>query len=121
MIFGDGNQTRDFTYISDVIEATTLAATSDKSNGEVMNIGFGNEISIKEAAQKIISRLDKPGIEIEYYAGYDGDFPRTLADNTKARHLLGWRPKVSFDEGLDHFLEWCTQTIASTIRTRATS
>jgi UDP-glucose 4-epimerase len=111
-IFGDGNQTRDFTYISDVVEATILAATSERCDGEILNIGFGNEISIKEVAQKIISRLDREGIELEYYPGYDGDFPRTLADNTKARNLLGWRAKVNLDDGLDRFLDWCSKMIA---------
>ena len=109
-IFGDGSQTRDFTYISDVVEATISAAISERCTGEILNIGFGNEISIKDVAQKIISRLNKPGIEIEYYEGYDGDFPRTLSNSEKARHILGWRPRVSFDEGLDKFLDWCVKT-----------
>jgi len=104
-IYGDGSQTRDFTYISDVIDATYLAAISAASDGEIINIGYGSEIPIGVVAQKIISRLGKD-VEPEYCAGYDGDFPRTLADNTKAKKILGWKPRVGFDEGLDRFLEW---------------
>lgn len=96
-ITGDGSQTRDFINVKDVVEANIKAATSDSvGNGEVINIGYGSSYSIKELAETF-------GGPIEYIA------PRlepkkSLADNTKARNLLGWIPKVSIEEGIKEIL-----------------
>lgn len=93
-IFGDGTITRDFTHVRDVVRANILAAESAKvGKGEVINIGAGRSTAIKDLAQmfgegEII--YDKPRIE-----AHDA-----LADNTKARELLGWEPKESLEEGI---------------------
>jgi len=98
-ITGDGTQTRDFTYVSDVVAANILAATGKRvGKGEVFNIGAGANYSVNAIAEKL-------GGEYEYIA------PRiephdTLADNLKAREFLGWQPKVSMDEGLKKAVEW---------------
>lgn len=98
-ITGDGMQTRDFTYVGDVVEANILAAISPRvGRGEVINIGAGRNHSINEVA-KII------GGEIEYLP------PRiephdTLADNSKAKELLGWEPKIDLDEGVKKTMEF---------------
>ncbi len=92
-ITGDGKQTRDFTHVYDVVRANILAAESKNvGKGEVINIGAGNNHSIKKIAELI-------GGKIEYIpARFE---PKdTLADNTKARKLLGWRPEVSIEEGI---------------------
>ncbi len=105
LIFGDGNQTRDFTYISDVVDANILAAEVNEANGEVFNIGFGSELSIKDAAKNVIERLEM-SFEPIYCETYKGDFPRTQADNSYARKILDWRPKIDVKEGLNRFTKW---------------
>lgn len=93
-ITGDGTQTRDFTHVRDVVRANILAAESEKvGRGEVINIGAGKNCSINKLAEII-------GGEVEHIA------PRlephdTLADNSLAKKLLDWEPRVSFEEGMD--------------------
>jgi len=106
-IYGDGTQTRDFTFVSDVVDATILAAECGDVAGKIYNIGFGNEISVNEIFGKVVEKLGKSGeIQPIYKETYKGEFPRTLADNTKALHDLGWMPKVELDRGLDIFVDW---------------
>lgn len=104
-IFGSGEQTRDFTFVSDIVDATILAMEKDESSGEVFNIGHGSRITVNELARKVISGLGKD-LEPIYREESKGDFSDTQADNAKARKLLGWDPKVSLDDGLQQFLEW---------------
>ena len=104
-IFGDGSQSRDFTFISDIVAGTVMAALRDDSVGEVFNLGFGAEFSMLEVAQRILEHFGAD-IEPKHRQAYDGDFNRTLCDNRKARNLLGWNPQVSFQRGLDQFLNW---------------
>ncbi len=105
IIFGDGSQTRDFTYISDVVDANINAAEVDEADGEIFNIGFGYELSINDAAKKVIERLDG-SVEPTYQPTYRGDFPRTRADNSRAQKILGWTPRFDIEKGLDRFAEW---------------
>jgi len=106
-IYGDGTQTRDFTFVSDVVDATILAAECNEGAGEIFNVGYGKEISINKIFDKIVERLAKKDeIQPVYEETYRGEFPRTLADNAKARKVLGWEPKVEIDQGLDIFIEW---------------
>lgn len=105
VIYGDGKQTRDFTYVSDVVTAAIFAAENEECDGEVLNIGFGKEVTIADLAEKIIIRMGS-SLKPEYRRAYAGDFPRTLCGNEKARRLLRWRPVVGLDEGLTRFLEW---------------
>jgi UDP-glucose 4-epimerase len=105
IIFGDGSQTRDFTYIDDVVDANIRAATVDDADGRVFNIGYGSELSIREAAAEIATRLDS-SITPNFLPSYKGDFPRTQADNKLAKEIIGWTPKVGIQEGLDNFADW---------------
>jgi UDP-glucose 4-epimerase len=92
-ITGDGTQTRDFTHVRDIVHANMLAATSARvGKGEVLNIGAGKNASVNRIAELI----GGPTVNIE---------PRlephdTLADNSRARELLGWEPTVSLEEGI---------------------
>ena len=109
LINGDGSHTRDFTHVSDVVTATTSAAESEGIGGEVFNIGFGRRTSISELAEKLIVLMGLSGkVRPTYDKEAKGDFPDTQADNGKAQKLLGWRPKVSLDEGLKNYVEWYT-------------
>lgn len=101
-IYGDGNQTRDFTYVSDVVEANILAANSDIA-GEVFNIGGGSRISVN----KVIGKLEtiiKNKAKLKYLEQQKGDVKDTLADISKAWKLLGWRPMTAIDEGLENYV-----------------
>lgn len=92
-ITGDGTQRRDFTHIYDVVEANILAWKKQVSLAEVFNIGRGKNYSINEVAELITG-------PIEYIPARPGEYPITLADNSKAKKLLGWEPKVSLEEGI---------------------
>ena len=107
VIFGDGKQTRDFTFVSDAVDATILAAEKDVPSGEVFNIGAGSRVTINELVKKVASGMGlSKSVKPVYQEKSKGDFPDTEANNEKARRELGWEPKVSFDEGLKLFLEW---------------
>ena len=104
-IFGDGRQSRDFTYVSDIVSGTVMAALRDDSVGKVFNLGFGREFSILDAANRISNFFDLrtgPAFRV----AYKGDFTRTLCDNRRAERELGWVPQVGFAAGLQKFLEW---------------
>ena len=114
LIFGDGEQTRDFTYVSDVVDATLLAMMRDQNSGESFNIGHGSRITINQLVEKVARRLTptKPATP-RYEEQSKGDFPDTEANNEKATTLLGWKPHVDVDEGLDLFLDWFLKAKAS--------
>jgi nucleoside-diphosphate-sugar epimerase len=101
-IYGHGNQTRDFTFISDVVEANLLAAKYPES-GDVFNIGGGNKISVNDLIKEIEKAGKKKAI-IKYDEFQKGDAKDTLADTTKAWEHLGWQPKVTISEGIDRYL-----------------
>ena len=105
IIYGDGEQTRDFTFISDIVEATILTADKEEAQG-VFNIGYGREIKINETFGIVSKALDMPEMKPQYEKTYRGDFPRTFADNSKARNFLGWEPKISIEEGVRLFVKW---------------
>ena len=107
VIYGDGKQTRDFTYVSDVVEANILAAESKKVSGEAFNIGFGGRISIEELADMIINLMGKTGeVSPIHEKTYAGDFPHTCADIAKASRMLGYTPRVGLKDGLKNFVSW---------------
>jgi len=97
-IDGDGEQTRDFTSVRDVVRANILAAESNKvGRGEVINIGAGNNHSINKIAELIGGKtINKPPRL--------GDPKHTLADNSKAKKFLGWEPEVSLEQGINQLL-----------------
>jgi len=99
IVFGDGEQTRDFTYIENVVQANLLAATSSAAVGAAMNIGCGERISLNAVLQTAGELL---GIHVhaEYRDSRPGDVRDSLADISRARRLLDYRPKVTFREGL---------------------
>lgn len=100
IIFGSGNQTRDFVYIDDVVDATILASQSSKiKGGEVLNIGSGKPVSINWLARLI-------GGKIEYFTKRSGDALHAEADITLAKKLLGWQSKTSIEEGLEKTKKW---------------
>ena len=104
-VHGDGRQSRDFTYIDNVVDANLLAARAPKASGEAFNVGCGQRVSLLD----IIARLEKwlgRGLERRHTPGRAGDVPHTLADVGKAQRLLGYVPAVDFDEGLRRTLDY---------------
>jgi UDP-glucose 4-epimerase len=106
IIFGDGTQTRDFTFVSDIAQGMVAAAAADEAIGETINLGSGKEISITELASRILRLTGHSGLDPKYTAPRPGDVHRLLADATKARKLLRWEPSVDLDEGLQRLLAW---------------
>jgi UDP-glucose 4-epimerase len=101
-IYGDGAKTRDFTYISDAVEATLAAL---KKGEGTYNVGGGSRISIRRLAERII-RLTGSGSRIRYLPPIKGDAEHTMAGIAKAKRELRWTPRISLDEGLREFVAW---------------
>ncbi len=100
VIEGDGEQTRDFTYVKDVIEAAFNLSKCDAGVGKIVNVGQGKEISINEVISLICSVLKYPFSEVVYAPPRPADVRRHLADISLAKELVNYSPKISFEEGL---------------------
>lgn len=104
-VFGDGRQTRDFTFISDVVAANLAAATCDKANGQIFNIGGGSRVVLEEVLDLMGEIMGQPIVR-NYVDQARGDARHTAADVTKAKQIFGFTPKVSLREGLSHEWQW---------------
>ena len=98
-IQGDGEQSRDFTYVANVVAANLLAARAAGVSGEVFNVACGGSISVSALARKLCEIMGKE-FKAQYAPARPGDLHRSCADISKARRLLGYTPRVDFDEGL---------------------
>jgi UDP-glucose 4-epimerase len=103
-VYGDGNQTRDFTYISDVVDGTILAATKNVSE-DVFNLGSGSRISVN-ALIKIFQEITKEKIKVNYIEKTKGEVTDTLADIKKAKRILGYSPRIGIKQGITEFVKW---------------
>jgi len=104
-VHGDGSQSRDFTYIDNVVEANLLAATAPEAGGEVFNVGCGSRVSLLEIIARLEALVGRP-LERQHTPVRAGDVPHTLADVSKAKRLLGYAPLVDFDEGFRRTVEY---------------
>jgi UDP-glucose 4-epimerase len=105
-IFGDGNQTRDFTHVDDVIRANLLASELQAPIGEAINIGAGRQTSINVLAQIILELTGRIDLTPIYTSPRPGDIRHALADISQAKKLLGYEPRVSLHQGLDELVKW---------------
>ena len=107
VIYGDGSQTRDYTYVEDAVRAFDLVLKHDEPIAEPVNFGTGKEISILNLANKLIDLCDKKGdvkpVQVEPRIG---EVERLIANASRAKELLGWEPKYGIDEGLGEFVQW---------------
>ena len=103
-VFGDGNQTRDFTYIDDIINANILCMNSS-STGESINVGGGQIISINKILTKIQNNIQNE-FKIKYLTKQKGDVDHTQADISKAKKILKFSPKIKIDDGLKNQIEY---------------
>jgi UDP-glucose 4-epimerase len=106
VIFGDGTQTRDFTYVSDSARGIVLAATTANAVGRTLNLGSGFELSINDLARAVAEITERPGAEVVHDEARPGDVLRLYADMSQAKSLLGYQPKVRLEEGLAMLREW---------------
>jgi UDP-glucose 4-epimerase len=106
IIFGNGKQTRDFTYVKDTARGILQAAESDKLIGEIINIAYGKERSINEVAKIILAELGKKDLEVIREEGRPGDVLRLYADVTKAKKILKYEAKTSLEEGIKEYIQW---------------
>jgi UDP-glucuronate 4-epimerase len=104
-VFGDGEQTRDFTYVGDVVAALRAAAAKPAASGRVYNIGGGNQVSVNEALRLLSEYAGRP-LDVQHVAVQHGDVKRTAADTTRARAELGFAPAVGISDGLRKEFEW---------------
>jgi nucleoside-diphosphate-sugar epimerase len=105
IIFGDGQNSRDFTYIKDVIQANLLAA-SHSFPGAVFNIGAGSPIKLEELAKLMLKLANKPNLKIMHAEARPGDIVHSYADISNAKKLLKFRPKFDQEQGLRDYLNW---------------
>jgi UDP-glucose 4-epimerase len=109
LIFGDGRQTRDFTYVKDTVRGIVLAAESDDLVNRTVNIAYGREVSIARIAELIAEAcgLDAEPVHTE---ARPADVRRHYADVTLAREALGWQAEVAIEDGIRRYVDWLTGT-----------
>ena len=107
IIYGDGNQTRDFTYISDVINANVLAAESHLE-GEALNIGGGSRISVNRLIDLLEDIIGKKA-KRKHIGDQKGDVKNTMAGIEKSKRLLGYKPTVKIEDGLKRYVDWVSK------------
>ena len=105
VVYGDGTQTRDFTYIDDVLDANRRLLSSAAADGEAVNVGSTDTIEIRTLAAEIRDQL-APDLELEFAERYDADADHTHADTSKAERLLDYDPDHTIREGVASFIEW---------------
>jgi len=110
VIFGDGEQSRDFTYISNVVDANLRAAESGSAVGQVINIANGERVTINEVFEMVKKLTGRMDVQAEYAPTRTGDVRDSLADLDLARLLLGYSPQVGLEEGLHLTVDWWTNS-----------
>ena len=105
VVFGDGAQTRDFTFVSDTAAGILLAGEHDGAVGETINLGFGQEVTINELAARVGVAAGRP-VEVTHDVPRPGDVLRLYADTSRAQALLGFAPTVPLEDGLRRLLTW---------------
>jgi UDP-glucose 4-epimerase len=106
VIFGDGTQTRDFTFVGDTASGILAAGLSDASVGQTINLGSGKEIQVRELANTIAQVLGQPNAEVTHVEPRPGDVLRLLADSSKANKLLRFEPTFALRDGIARLRDW---------------
>src|SRR5712691_5638868 len=113
LVFGDGEQTRDFTYVENAVQANLLACEAPNVSGKVFNVGVGGRVSLN-GVLLTLARITGKTLEAKYDPPREGDIRDSQADISRAREFLGYRPQVGFEEGLTLTFEWYRSTQAKT-------
>jgi len=111
LVFGDGGQTRDFTYVENAVQANLLACEAPNVSGRVFNVGVGGRVSLNDVLRELGKIIGKT-LEAKYDPPRDGDIRDSQADISQAREFLGYEPQVTFEDGLARTFEWYRETQA---------
>jgi nucleoside-diphosphate-sugar epimerase len=114
-IFGDGETSRDFTHVENVVHANLAAAVEPAAAGRVMNIAIGRSNTLNELVRTLRRLLDSD-VEPDYAPARPGDVPESLADVSLARELIGYEPSVAFEQGLQRTIAWIVEQRAREAR-----
>jgi UDP-glucose 4-epimerase len=106
VIFGDGTQTRDFTYVTDTVMGIIMASGCDAMIGQTVNIASGNETSVNTLLEIITRKLSRENLRPVYEKNRPGDVKRHLSDISKAQKTFEYTPRVDIEQGLQHYIEW---------------
>ena len=106
IIFGDGRNGRDFTYVTEIAAGIALAAECDALLGRVVNLAYGRMITISEVAAAVVRACGRPDLSPEYINARPGDVIALQADTSRARELLSFRAAIDFEQGLQQYLQW---------------
>ena len=109
VIFGDGEQTRDFMHVSDTTRALALIGEADSATGQTINLGSGTEVSMTEVCRTVAVRAGRPDLVPEYLDARPGDVRRLIGNAAFVRELTGFEPTVGFDEGVAELVDWFRQ------------
>ncbi len=109
VVYGDGEQSRDFNYIDNVVEANLLACEAPNASGKVLNIGTGGRFTLNHTL-KLLEEFSGSRVKAKYEAPREGDIRDSQADISQARKILGYNPRVGFEEGLRRTWEWYRTT-----------
>lgn len=113
MLQGDGSQSRDFTYVGNAVLATLLAGSARlRTSGEVVNVGTGRRVTVRELALMIADRCGKPDLGVIEVPPRPGDVQHSLASLERARELIGYTPMTTLEEGLTDTVAWYTRVLA---------
>ena len=114
VVFGDGEQTRDFTHVENAVQANLLACEAPNVSGKVFNVGVGGRVSLNEVLREL-GKITGKTLEAKYEPPREGDIRDSQADISQAREFLGYSPQVSFEEGLARTFEWYRETQAKAV------
>jgi nucleoside-diphosphate-sugar epimerase len=109
VVFGDGEQTRDFTYVENAVQANLLACEAPNVSGKVFNVGVGGRVSLN-AVLRELGKITSKTLEAKYDPPRDGDIRDSQADISQAKEFLGYAPQVTFEDGLARTFEWYRET-----------
>jgi nucleoside-diphosphate-sugar epimerase len=109
IVFGDGEQTRDFTFVENAVQANLLACEAPNVSGKVFNVGVGGRVSLNDVLREL-GRITGKTLEAKYDPPRDGDIRDSQGDISQAREFLGYAPQVTFEEGLARTFEWYRET-----------
>lgn len=114
VIYGDGTQSRDFTYVDNAVQANLLACEAPAASGRVFNIGTGDRINLNQVVEALGKISGRP-LKARHDPPRDGDIRDSQADISRARAVLGYEPTVALEEGLQRTFEWYRATQAKTV------
>lgn len=114
VVFGDGEQSRDFTYVENAVSANLLACTAPNASGKVFNVGTGGRVTLNQTLA-LLAKLSGAALAAKYEPSREGDIRDSQADISQARELLQYEPTVAYEEGLRRTLDWYKESQAKTV------